>query len=70
MKHLGGKDALNGFKRFFKGNMSDEMHTKLGQLDYAANRKFVTDFEREYKRIPTIFTDHADACVGECKMPK
>ncbi|MEW6294089.1 MAG: ABC transporter substrate-binding protein [Pseudomonadota bacterium] len=31
-----GKDALNGFKRFFKGNMSDEMYTKLGQLDYAA----------------------------------
>jgi branched-chain amino acid transport system substrate-binding protein len=31
-----GKDALNGFKRFFKGNMSEEMYTKLGQLDYAA----------------------------------
>jgi branched-chain amino acid transport system substrate-binding protein len=31
-----GKDALNGFKRFFKGNMTEEMYTKLGQLDYAA----------------------------------
>jgi branched-chain amino acid transport system substrate-binding protein len=31
-----GKDALNGFKRFFKGRMADEMYTKLGQLDYAA----------------------------------
>ncbi len=31
-----GKDALNGFKRYFKGNMADEMYTKLGQLDYAA----------------------------------
>jgi branched-chain amino acid transport system substrate-binding protein len=31
-----GKDALNGFKRFFKGSMSDEIYTKLGQLDYAA----------------------------------
>lgn len=31
-----GKDALNGFKRFFKGKMSDEVYTKLGQLDYAA----------------------------------
>jgi branched-chain amino acid transport system substrate-binding protein len=31
-----GKDAINGFKRFFKGNVSDEMYTKLGQLDYAA----------------------------------
>jgi branched-chain amino acid transport system substrate-binding protein len=32
----GGKDAINGFKRFYKGTMSDEMYTKLGQLDYAA----------------------------------
>ena len=32
----GGKDALNGFKRFYKGNMADEMYTKMGQLDYAA----------------------------------
>lgn len=31
-----GKDAANGFKRFFKGKVSDEMYTKLGQLDYAA----------------------------------
>ncbi len=31
-----GKDAINGFKRFFKGKISDEMYTKLGQLDYAA----------------------------------
>jgi branched-chain amino acid transport system substrate-binding protein len=31
-----GKDALNGFKRYFKGKMTDEMYTKLGQLDYAA----------------------------------
>lgn len=31
-----GKDAINGFKRFFKGKVDDEMYTKLGQLDYAA----------------------------------
>lgn len=31
-----GKDALNGFKRYFKGKMSEEIYTKLGQLDYAA----------------------------------
>ncbi len=31
-----GKDAINGFKRFFKGKIGDEMYTKLGQLDYAA----------------------------------
>ena len=32
----GGKDAINGFKRFYKGKMADEMYTKMGQLDYAA----------------------------------
>ncbi|MDP1654275.1 MAG: ABC transporter substrate-binding protein [Rhodocyclaceae bacterium] len=31
-----GKDSINGFKRFFKGKVGDEMYTKLGQLDYAA----------------------------------
>lgn len=31
-----GKDAINGFKRYFKGKLADEMYTKLGQLDYAA----------------------------------
>jgi len=31
-----GKDALTGFKRFYKGKVADEIYTKLGQLDYAA----------------------------------
>ncbi|MGZ5033079.1 MAG: ABC transporter substrate-binding protein, partial [Usitatibacter sp.] len=31
-----GKDALVGFKRFYKGAVADEIYTKLGQLDYAA----------------------------------
>ncbi len=31
-----GKDALTGFKRFYKGELSGEVYTKLGQLDYAA----------------------------------
>ncbi len=31
-----GKDALNGFKRFFKGEVAGEVYTKLGQTDYAA----------------------------------
>lgn len=31
-----GKDALNGFKRFFKGELAGELYTKLGQTDYAA----------------------------------
>jgi branched-chain amino acid transport system substrate-binding protein len=34
--YQGGKDASNGFKRYYKGKLADEMYTKLGQLDYAA----------------------------------
>jgi branched-chain amino acid transport system substrate-binding protein len=34
--YVGGKDAATGFKRYFKGKLVDEMYTKLGQLDYAA----------------------------------
>ncbi len=31
-----GKDALTGFKRFFKGEVVGEAYTQLGQVDYAA----------------------------------
>ncbi len=31
-----GKDALTGYKRFFKGEPAGEVYTKLGQTDYAA----------------------------------
>jgi len=31
-----GKDMVSGFKRFYTGQIADEMYTKLGQLDYAA----------------------------------
>ncbi|MDE0588591.1 ABC transporter substrate-binding protein [Halocynthiibacter sp. C4] len=31
-----GKDALTGYKRFFEGDVTDELYTKLGQTDYAA----------------------------------
>ena len=31
-----GKDALNGFRRFYKGEVAEEIYSKLGQLDYAA----------------------------------
>ena len=34
--YVGGQDAANGFKRYYKGKLVDEMYTKLGQLDYAA----------------------------------
>ncbi len=32
----GGKDAMSGFKRFYKGKVANEIYTKMGQLDYAA----------------------------------
>ena len=32
----GGKDAMVGFKRFYTAKVGDEIYTKLGQLDYAA----------------------------------
>ena len=31
-----GKDALTGFKRFYKGEVIGEVYTQLGQVDYAA----------------------------------
>lgn len=31
-----GKDAVNGFKRLYKQPLADEIYTKLGQLDFAA----------------------------------
>ena len=31
-----GKDALTGYKRFYKGDLTGEVYTKLGQTDYAA----------------------------------
>ena len=31
-----GKDSLAGFKRYYKGKISGEVYTKLGQSDYAA----------------------------------
>lgn len=32
-----GKDAIKGFKRFFKGESAGEVYTKLGEVDYATN---------------------------------
>lgn len=31
-----GKDSLTGFKRYYRGEVSGEIYTKLGQTDYAA----------------------------------
>ncbi|MBV8188974.1 MAG: ABC transporter substrate-binding protein [Alphaproteobacteria bacterium] len=32
----GGRETLQGFKRFYKGKIADEVYVKLGQLDFAA----------------------------------
>ncbi|NWB92997.1 ABC transporter substrate-binding protein [Pseudomonas agarici] len=34
--YTGGKENLEGFKRFFKGEISSEVYVKLGQLDFAS----------------------------------
>jgi len=31
-----GKDSIAGFKRYFKGDIADEVYVPLGQLDYSA----------------------------------
>ena len=31
-----GKDAIAGFKRYFTGDIADEVYVPLGQLDYSA----------------------------------
>ncbi len=32
----GGRESLEGFKRLYKGQLAEEIYTKLGQLDFAA----------------------------------
>ena len=32
----GGRESVEGFKRLYKGQIAEEVYTKLGQLDYAA----------------------------------
>ncbi len=34
--YAGGKENLEGFKRYFKGKITDEVYVKLGQLDFAS----------------------------------
>lgn len=38
-----GTDSLNGFKRFYKGELAGEVYTKLGQTDYAAEIAQIKD---------------------------
>ena len=34
--YAAGKDMLTGFKRYFKGRITDEVYTRMGQTDYQA----------------------------------
>ena len=38
-----GKDAITGFKRFFKGEIVGEVYTQLGQTDFAAEMAQIRD---------------------------
>ena len=38
-----GQDSLAGFKRYFKGEVSNEVYTQLGQTDYAAEIAQIRD---------------------------
>ena len=49
-----GKDALTGYKRFFDGEVADELYTTLGQTDYAAEiaRIRASDADSVYFFLP------------------
>ncbi|MEL6268810.1 MAG: ABC transporter substrate-binding protein [Chloroflexota bacterium] len=36
-----GRDALTGFKRFYTGDLADELYTQLGQLDFAVEMELI-----------------------------
>ena len=38
-----GKDALTGFKRYYKGELTGEIYTQIGQTDYAAEIAQIRD---------------------------
>ena len=40
-----GKDAINGFKRSYKGNVAGEVYTQLGQLDFSAELAQIAAFQ-------------------------
>ena len=36
-----GRDALTGFKRYYEGDLTDELYTQLGQLDFAVEMELI-----------------------------
>lgn len=66
-----GKDALTGYKRFFKGDISGEIYTELGQKDYAAEIAQIraSDAENVFFFLPggmgiSFLKQYADSGVG------
>ena len=49
-----GTDGLEGFKRYYKGELADELYTQLGQTDYAAEIAQIraSDAESVYFFLP------------------
>ena len=48
-----GKDELAGFKRYFKGEVADEVYVPLNQLDYSAElSKIAAASARRHLRVP------------------
>ena len=43
-----GTDSLTGFKRYYKGELSGEVYTKVGQTDYAAEIAQIRAFRRRF----------------------
>ena len=48
--YAGGRESLAGFKREYKGKISDEVYTALGQLDYSAELATIAA-----KKPPALF---------------
>jgi branched-chain amino acid transport system substrate-binding protein len=47
-----GRDMIAGFKRYFKGNIVDEVYTKLGQQDYQAE---ITQLRSKHPKAVFVF---------------
>ena len=70
-----GKDMMSGFKRFFDGEVSNEVYTKLGQTDYAAEIAQIraSDADQLYFFLPggmgiSFMKQYADSGIDMAMM--
>jgi hypothetical protein len=62
----GGSTAASaGFKYHFKGEVLDEIHVRLGVLDFAAELMRIRALNPAKRKI---FEDHADRQAPKCPM--